>query len=112
VKDATLNGMREPETGQNISNITQAIAAARARHIEATRATENLTAILISTLELRKTHARFAAHLLRTLDLKTACTTAGIGYETGRTYLKKLFEVTGSKSQVELVVILGWVARL
>lgn len=97
--------MRAPESAQ-------AVEAARGLHIKATSASENLTVIFINTLELRATHARFAVHFLRALDLKTACLSAGIGYETGRTYLKKLFEVTGSKNQVELAVILGWVVRL
>jgi|GEM_PF-5385453 len=99
------------KTYKNALNPTRAIAAARAQHIELTRAPETLTTLFVHTLDLRSIHARFAVHFLRALDLKSACKAAGIGYETGRTYLKILFEVTGSGSQVELVVVLGWVAR-
>ena len=111
MKDATLHGMRAPETAKRVSRSALAIAAARAQHLEATRATESLTALFISTLELRATHARFAAHFVRLLDLKAACVSAGIGYETGRTYIKKLFVLTNSKNQVELAAILICVAR-
>ena len=111
MKDATPNRMRAPEAAQNSSKSAQVISAARAQHAEETRAIENLTCLLVSGLALRTTHARFAVHFLRALDLRDACATAGIGYETGRTYIKKLFDVTGTASQVELVVILGWVVR-
>ena len=112
MKDATLYGMREPDTTKPVSRAALTIIASRALHMEATRATDSLTALFISTLELRATHARFAAHFVHALDLKAACVSAGIGYETGRSYIKKLFELTNSKNQVELAAILLCVERL
>ena len=105
----TSRAPRAIETAPNTSKAALSVARAYAQHAANTRATDILTMVFANALELRSTHARFAAHFLRTLELRAACAAAGIGYETGRTYLKKLFEVTGSSSQVELIVILGWV---
>lgn len=102
---------RAIKTVPNKSKATLIVARAYAQHAANTRATDILTVLFANALELRNTHARLAAHFLRTLKLRAACAAAGIGYETGRTYLKKLFEVTGTSSQVELAVILGWVGR-
>ena len=112
VSEAMARAPRSIETAPNISKAAQTIAKARAQHAAATDAIEPLTALFAYTFNLRTPHARFAVHFLRTLQLRAACHSAGIGYETGRTYLKKLFEVTGTGSQVELVVVLGWVGRL
>ena len=111
MKTPTSRAPRAIETVPNTSKITLIVAHAYAHHAANTRATDILTVLFANALELRNSHARFAAHFLRTLELRAACAAAGIGYETGRTYLKKLFEVTGTSSQVELVVILGWVGR-
>ena len=89
------------------SKLTRAVAIARAIHLEATGAIDVIAASFAKTLRLRRPHAHFAAHFLHALDLRRACAASGIGYETGRTYLKKLFEVTGSSSQVELAIILA-----
>ena len=111
LSEATPRAPRAIETAPNTSRAAHSIAKARAQHATATDAIENLTALFADTFNLRTPHARFAVHFLRTLQLRAACHSAGIGYETGRTYLKKLFEVTGTGSQVELVVVLGWVGR-
>lgn len=100
MKDATLSGMRAPVSAQKSSNLAQVISAARAQHADETRAIEILTSLIATQLALRATHARFAVHFLRTLDLREACTTAGIGYETGRTYIKKLFDVTVQEARL------------
>ena len=102
---------RAIETVPNTSKAALIVARSYAQHAANTCASDALTVLFMNALELRKTHARLAAHFLRTLELRAACMAAGIGYETGRTYLKKLFEVTGTSSQVELVVVLGWVGR-
>ena len=107
----TSRAPRAIETAPNTSKATLIVARAHAQLVANTFATEILTVLFVNALELRNTHARFAAHFLRTLELRAACAAAGIGYETGRTYLKKLFEVTGTNSQVKLVVILGCLGR-
>ena len=103
--------MKFAENGLNLSNAAVAVARAHAEHAENTCTTERLIVRFADALELRNTHARFAAHFLRALELRAACSAAGISYETGRAYLKKLFEVTGTVSQVQLVVILGKIAN-
>ena len=107
----TSRAPRATETAPNTSKAKFIVGLAYAQHAANTRAIDVLTVLFANALELRNTHARLAAHFLRTLELRAACAAAGIGYETGRTYLKKLFEVTDTSSQVVLVVILGWVGR-
>ena len=41
--------------------------------------------------------------LMETSDLRKASTAMGISYESGRTYLKRVFEKTGLNSQVDLI---------
>jgi hypothetical protein len=61
---------------------------------------------LVNVLGITPTLARFAAAFARNLKLRPACADIGVGYETGRTYLKQIFHKTGTHSQAELAVLL------
>ena len=61
---------------------------------------------LVTALGITPTLARFAAAFARNLKLRPACADIGVGYETGRTYLKQIFHKTGTHSQAELAVLL------
>ncbi len=61
---------------------------------------------LVTALGITPTLARFAAAFARNLKLRSACSDIGVGYETGRTYLKQIFLKTGTHSQAQLAVFL------
>ena len=60
----------------------------------------------VNAFGISLTLARFAAAFVRELKLRATCSATGIGYETGRTYLKQLFLKTGTHSQAQLAVLL------
>lgn len=103
---SSANDANKPQGLSPTTKLLPAISVARAQHLNTTCAFDRLTDHYARTLKLGHAHARFTVQFLHAMDLKRACAATGIGYETGRTYIKKLFEVTSSKSQLELMAIL------
>lgn len=62
--------------------------------------------LFVNAFGISPTLARFAVAFVRELKLRAACAAIGIGYETGRTYLKQIFHKTGTHSQAQLAVLL------
>ena len=67
--------------------------------------TDNSTALqdFARSHNLTDRETQMVDHLLRDGDLKTAATAMGVTYETGRSYLKKVFEKSGCSSQTQLI---------
>jgi len=53
---------------------------------------------------LRPAEARLVAHLITGASLRSCAQALGIKYETARSYLKSVFEKTGTHRQAELVL--------
>ena len=54
--------------------------------------------------DLSPAQARLVSHLVARVSLKSSAKVLGITYETVRTYLKSIFEKTGTHRQAELVL--------
>ena len=62
--------------------------------------------LFVNAFGISPTLARFAVAFVHELKLRAACAAIGIGYETGRTYLKQIFHKTDTHSQAQLAVLL------
>lgn len=62
---------------------------------------------LQSAYRLTASEARLTQQLLNGNELKVAAIEVGISYETARGYLKSIFEKTGTRRQVDLIILMN-----